>query len=220
MVLVLHGSLRSTCTQLVMVVLKEKNVPYTFVAVNLGKGEQKAPTYVLKHPFGVVPYIDDEGFILYESRAICRYIATKYDSQGPKLIPTDIQGAALFEQAASTEVSYFSPHTRGIRWEKIVKPLIGLTRDDARIAESESQLIKSLDVYEVMLGKQKYIAGDELTLADIFHIPQGLGALPSPNGVDLLEQRPNFARWWKEINSRPSWLAVKAAFDAQVAPKV
>src|SRR5277367_2663757 len=50
---------------------------------------------------------DDDGFILYESRAICRYIARKYASQGTPLIPTELKAEALFEQAASIETSYF-----------------------------------------------------------------------------------------------------------------
>ena len=50
---------------------------------------------------------DDDGFILYESRAISRYTARKYASQGTPLIPTELKAEALFEQAASIETSYF-----------------------------------------------------------------------------------------------------------------
>jgi len=50
---------------------------------------------------------DDDGFILYESRAIARYVARKYASQGTPLIPTELKAEALFEQAASIETSYF-----------------------------------------------------------------------------------------------------------------
>ena len=64
---------------------------------------------------------DDDGFILYESRAITRYLATKYANQGTKLIPTDLKDWALYEQAASTEVSNFDPSVSGVVFEKVWK---------------------------------------------------------------------------------------------------
>lgn len=54
---------------------------------------------------------DDDGFVLYESRAICRYLAEKYADQGtPNLIPTELKAKALFEQAASIEYANFNPY--------------------------------------------------------------------------------------------------------------
>ena len=73
MVLKLYGNPISTCTKRVAVVLHEKRVPFEFVVVDLMKNEQKAPAFVARQPFGKVPYIDDGGFVLFESRAIARY---------------------------------------------------------------------------------------------------------------------------------------------------
>jgi glutathione S-transferase len=63
----------------------------------------------------------DDGFILYESRAICRYIEAKYPNQGISLVPTGLQPNALFEQAASIEQSDFDPPASGIVFETIFK---------------------------------------------------------------------------------------------------
>lgn len=74
-----------------------------------------------------------------------------------------------------------------------------------------TELEAVLDVYEVLLSKSAYLAGDELTLADLFHLP--LGASLAPSGVKLLEEegkRPNVARWWKKVTGRESWKAVNA----------
>jgi glutathione S-transferase len=57
MVLKLYGYNYSTCTRRVGAVLKEKNVPFEFIPVDLTKGEHKQPEYLKKQPFGVVPYI-------------------------------------------------------------------------------------------------------------------------------------------------------------------
>ena len=65
---------------------------------------------------------DDDGFLLYEYRAIARYIVTKYATQGPALIPTGLRAVALFEQAASVERNNFFPPIYNIFIEKITKP--------------------------------------------------------------------------------------------------
>ncbi|KAM6494380.1 putative glutathione S-transferase [Amanita muscaria] len=209
MVLKLVGSPTSTCGQRVAIVLHEKNVPFELVPINLAKGEQKAPAYVEKQPFGQVPYIDDDGFILYESRAISRYIATKYANQGTKLIPTNLKENAVFEQAASTETANF---------DAFASPLVGERRKKSKGLQSNEELAKNcqtslaakLDVYEKILSKQKYLAGNELTLADLFHIPKGVKLLlPDVGAGDLINSRPNVQRWWNDITSRGSWQAVK-----------
>jgi glutathione S-transferase len=97
----LYGAAHSTCTRRVMVVLEEKGVPYKLIPVNLGKGEHATPEFrATKQPFGKVPVLDDDGFLIYESRAICKYIAKRWAGQGTKLIPDDNDARAygMFEQ--------------------------------------------------------------------------------------------------------------------------
>ncbi|KAK0236258.1 glutathione S-transferase [Armillaria nabsnona] len=208
MVLKLYGSPFSTCTKRVATVLHEKRVPFEIYSINLAAGEHKTPSYLEKQPFGVVPYIDDDGFILYESRAISRYIALKYESQGTKLIPTDdLKSIALFEQAASVEQSSFDPYATAVGMEKIIKPRKGIQANEETVEAALTSLSAKLDAYDVILAKQKYLAGDDVTLADLFHIPWGV--LLAVGGCDIMESKPNVSRWWKDITSRPSWAAVK-----------
>ncbi|KAF9219904.1 glutathione S-transferase [Gyrodon lividus] len=207
MVLKLYGFPTSTSTLRVAVVLKEKNVPFEFHKVDPTKGEHKALTFVAHQPFGQVPYIDDDGFILYESRAICRYIAAKYASQGTPLIPTDPKAYALFEQAASVETFNFHPFVSGLAWELRLTPLFGGKTDKARAEALRTQLEAKLDAYDVILCKQKYLAGNEITLADLFHLLYGAVVLDV--GIDEFYSRPNVKRWWDDITSRPAWHAVK-----------
>ncbi|KAF5374480.1 hypothetical protein D9615_009067 [Tricholomella constricta] len=217
MVLKLHGTGNSTCTRRVGAFLREKKIPFELVEVNLMKGEHKSPAFVAKQPFGQIPYIDDDGFILYESRAICRYLEAKYPNQGTKLIPDDIKGKALFEQAASVEASNFDAYAAKAVAEVIFKPFFGQTPDQAVFQELIKQLGLRLDAYEVILSKQKYVAGDNFTLADIFHLPYG--ALLAAAGSNIMsdESRPNVVRWWNDITARDSWVAVK---DGVIAPNV
>jgi glutathione S-transferase len=69
-----------------------------------------------------VPVKDDDGFILYESRAIARYLIKKHPNHGAPLIPTDPIAEALFEQAASIEAFNFTTFVTPIVVEKVFKP--------------------------------------------------------------------------------------------------
>ncbi|TRM70260.1 thioredoxin-like protein [Schizophyllum amplum] len=207
MVFTLYGNPMSTCTRRVGIVLMEKKVPFKFVPIDFSKGEHKSPEYLKKQPFGQVPYLDDDGFIVFESRAICRYICDKFPEQGTPLVPTGLQAKALFEQAVSIEGSNFDQFAAAAAAEKVFKPMKGLKGSDELASTLLDTLGKKLEGYEVILGKQKYLAGDEITLADLFHIPYG--SMLSRMGFNGLEENPNVARWWKDISSRESWLAVK-----------
>ncbi|KAK7042922.1 hypothetical protein VNI00_008658 [Paramarasmius palmivorus] len=209
MVLKFYGAPLSTCTRRVGTVLYEKQIPYELIPIDLAKGEHKAPDFVKNQPFGQVPYIDDDGFILYESRAICRYLAAKYADKGPKLIPdaSDLKATYLFEQAIFIEVSNFDAFAATAVYENVFKTYRGGVPDPKVFNGLIEQLAAKLQAYEVILGKQKYLAGDELTLADLFHIPYG--TMLSVAGSNIMsEQGPNVTRWWNEITSRDSWKAV------------
>jgi glutathione S-transferase len=104
---------------------------------------------------------DDDGFVLYESRAIGHYIATKYADQGtPGLIPTELKAFGLFHQACSVEIWDFQEYAGKAHFEIFVKPLLGMPADKAAFDRYVASIEKSLDVYEQILSKQKYIAGD------------------------------------------------------------
>ncbi|KAF8074668.1 glutathione S-transferase [Lyophyllum atratum] len=208
MVLKLYGSPLFSCTQRVGTVLMEKGVPFQLIVPDIANGEHKSPEFRAKQPFGQVPVIDDDGFILYESRAICRYIATKYADQGTKLIPTNFKERAIFEQAASIEQNNFDPYAGAAISEKLIKPYFGQDPAEAVYEDNLKKLDAKLDAYDVILSKQKYLAGDELTLADLFHLPYGtkLGDI----GSNIMETKPNVARWFKDISSRPSWVSANA----------
>jgi len=195
----------SGTTYAVAVTLHEKKIPFEIVPIDLLDlyNGDRTPELLAMQPFHQIPAIDDDGFVLYESRAICRYLAEKYADQGTSLLPTELKAKALFEQAASIEYSNFHPHAFVIYAEGRQKAIKGLEKDQAKFDDAVSKLSTVLQVYETILGKQKYLAGDEFTLADLFHI--SFGTLLEPSGCDLMTSTgPNVARWWKEILGRPS----------------
>lgn len=80
--------------------------------------------------------------------------------------------------------------------------------DLARVAQAEADLDKVLSIYDKTLATQKYIAGDEITLADLFHLPNG-AALRVGKWNELFEKYPNVDRWFKGLQARETW--IKAA---------
>ncbi|PFH48312.1 hypothetical protein AMATHDRAFT_150200 [Amanita thiersii Skay4041] len=216
MVLKLYGFSTSAATRRVAVVLLEKQVPFEFCVVRLDKGEQRSETNLKHQPFGQVPYIDDDGFILYESRAICRYIALKFANQGTPLIPDgkDLKKLALFEQTVSIEQSQLEPPAAQYVLEKIVKPMFGETPDEALVTKYCANFRAKLDVYEKILSKQEYIGGDELTLADLFHLPYVM--VLEGRDINTVESYPNLARWFGKLSARPTWQKVLTGIESTV----
>ncbi|KAF9530255.1 glutathione S-transferase [Crepidotus variabilis] len=209
MVLKLYTYYNSINGKRVAITLHEKNVPFELHNVDVFTGEHKVSTFLEKQPFGQVPYLDDDGFILYESRAISLYIATKYADQGNQgLIPTEPKANALFHQAVYSEVTNIEdPAYKAVVEKLFKKPVPGLVPDEEFFKKLITGLDGKLDVYEKILSKQKYLIGNEVTLADLYHIPY-LSLLPAA-GCHSVDSRPNVARWFKDITSRKSWQAVK-----------
>jgi len=211
--LVLYGHPMSTCTCRVVVVLKEKGIPYELKTIDLFTGEHKKPEFKEMQPFGQIPVLVDGDVQLFESRAISQYIALKFATVGTPLIPspTDLKAFGLFQQAVSIEQSNFDPYASGLAVEKVFKPMRGLTADEAKCEYYEKTLNEKIVGYEAILSKTKYLAGDNLTAADLFHLPYGTIANEKLGFAALTNEKefPNVARWWKEISSLPSWVEAK-----------
>ncbi|KAE8364916.1 glutathione S-transferase [Aspergillus caelatus] len=215
MVLKLHGFPLSTCTRRVRTVLAEKGLEAEFQPVDLAKGEQRTESYLNDlHPFGKVPVLQDTetGVQIFESRAINQYISSKYAGQGTALSPpeSDLKAWALYQQALSIEQSYFDPIVSQIAFEKVFKARKGLGEtDEARVKVLLSQLTPVLEGYERVLSKHKYLAGDQVTLADLAHLPYGV-FVEQFGFADLLPKYPHVQKWWEELKARESWKKVTA----------
>ncbi|KAJ7513137.1 thioredoxin-like protein [Mycena galericulata] len=211
-ILKLYGGRNATCTRRVATVLHELKVPFELIEVDMMNGEHKSAEFMKHQPFGQIPYINDNGFILYETRAICRYIAAKHPEAG--LIPAEPAANALFEQAAAVEVANFDP-SAGAAGIELWKRNYGFPSSQAVIDAQLEVLDKKLEGYEAILAKQRYVAGDTLTLADLFHLPYA--PLVASGGSDVMTRKPNVGRWYKELVARPSWLAYEGGVKTTTA---
>ncbi|KAJ3207178.1 hypothetical protein HDU67_007615 [Dinochytrium kinnereticum] len=202
----------STYTQSVIITLREKNVAFEFISINLLAGEHKTPAFLAKQPFGEVPVLEDSetDVTLFESRAIVRYLAEKYRGQGTELLGgADVKERALVEVWQSVEATNFNPHASRIAVEIIFKPFFGRGQPDLALVEkARAALDATLDVYENRLSTCQYLAGNSFSLADLLHIPYGNILFAAGHG-DALTSRPHVNAWWERITARESWVKTK-----------
>ncbi|PON96596.1 S-crystallin [Trema orientale] len=162
-------------------------------------------------PFGQVPALEDGDLLLFESRAITRYIAEEYAEKGTQLVPPDFmkKNKAIASVWMEVEAHQFSPVTSKLGWEIIFKPMFGMTTDRAVVEENEAKLGKVLDVYENRLSESKYLGGDCFGLVDLHHIPSVQYMLET-SLRKLFESRPHVNAWVADIIARPAWAKVLA----------
>ncbi|CAG8596280.1 8154_t:CDS:2 [Diversispora eburnea] len=163
--------------------------------------EIKSPKFLAeKNPFGKIPVLIDDGFTIYESRPMARYIVAKYQGKCNKkiLYPDDIQKAAIVDQYISTESCYYDPPLYDILFQELFKGFGGGGGPDAEIVNAQHEKIaKILDIYERILEGKQFLTGSDITLADIFHYPTA--AYTAKKHKDLWESRPNVKRWIDNI---------------------
>ncbi|CAF3308005.1 unnamed protein product [Rotaria sp. Silwood2] len=209
-VIVVYGLYQSIATQRVLATLIEKGLKYELKIIDIRTGENLSRSYLEKQPFGGIPaLVDVDGFTIYESRAICRYLELNYKGKGTELIPkNNAKTEALFEQAASIETSYFDPSATDIVQERVYKKMRGGEPDMNKVAGLRRSLAENLDVYEKMLSSQPYLGGNTFTLADLFHLPVG-SFLVQCGEAELFTSRPHVKQWWNKISTRSAWKAVQ-----------
>lgn len=200
-----YGHPMSTCTRKVLTVLAEKGHEAELVVVDLMKGEHKQDPHLARHPFGVIPVLDDDGFQLYESRAIIRYLDEKLG--GVRLTPADVKERALAEQWVSVEYSYFTPQAMKIIMEMLFNRMGGKAPDMEKVEKARVEVGRVLDVADKTLAKQEYFGGSTFSLTDIGWMPYVQYLFAAESG-DLVTSRAGVRAWWERVSSRPSWKKV------------
>ncbi|CAN1174484.1 Glutathione S-transferase [Linum perenne] len=205
-----YGPPLSTAVSRVLACLIEKDVPFQLVPVDMSKGEHKKPEFLKLQPFGQVPVFQDDEISLFESRAICRYICSKYPTKGNKaLYGTNPLSQASIEQWLEAESQSFNPPSGTLVFQLAFAPRMKIPQDQKAIRLNEDKLGKVLDVYENRLGESRYLAGDEFSLADLSHLPNADYLTTVAGKEEMFSSRKNVGRWLDESMERESWKKVK-----------
>lgn len=190
----------------VEITLKEKEVPYHLQA--LAPGQHKQPEHLARHPFGRIPAFEHDGFQLYETQAIIRYLDEKFES--PPLTPGSPAERARMNQIIGIIESYFFPKAAApIAFNRIIGPkLLGLPMDEAAIAEAMPMARICFAELDRLLGDQPYLAGDRVSLADIMLGAQLDLLSDTPEGAELISGT-RLVPWLERMRSRPSFDATQ-----------
>jgi len=190
----------STNSRKVRIALLEKGLEFVRVNVDLSKGEQKSPEYLKIHPFGQIPALDDEGFIIYDSTVINEYLEDEYPY--PSLMPSDSEGRARARLMEDLRDTHFNPHFVHIIHE-MRKP--ESERDSQRINNAKAEIIKCFDRIEAELEGKEYLAGP-FSLADVAFMSnlELLDRFGIPVAADKYK---NTVAWIARLKARPSFTA-------------
>jgi glutathione S-transferase len=202
---ILHSIPGSPFGRAVLATLIEKGAVCRFSPV--GPGTMRSPEHLARHPFGRIPVLEHDGFLLYETQAILRYIDRVLPQ--PALTPADPKGAARMDQMMNVSDWYlFQGVSNVIGFQRVVGPrLMGLTPDEAAIAEAMPKAQAVFAELERALGERPFFAGEKLSLADLLIAPQVDFFIPTPEWGPLTEGRPNLVAWLARMNERASMKA-------------
>ena len=204
MSVILHGPAYSTYARTARLALEEKGVPYELREVDILTGAAQKPEYLALQPFAKVPALEHDGFRLYETAAIARYVDEAFP--GPKLQPADVKRRARMAQIVAIVDSYAYGSLIGkVVWQRAVVPLLGGTPDESIVAEAAPLVGKSIAALEAAADSQgPFLCGPELSLADLHLVPVMAYFSGTPEGQKALAGAPRLARWWQAIAGRPS----------------
>jgi len=204
----------STSSRPVTFLLHDQGIPFEEAPVSLHLGEHMAPAFARLNPMAQLPLLDDQGFLLPESNAILKYIAQKLELA---LYPTDLRAQARVDEM----LGWFSTNFRAYHCILGVYPtmlpalahLAPQTRADMAALSAYGSR-RHLTVLDEKLARQRYAAGDELTIADYAGLSQV--TLAEYTAFDF-SPYPHVAAWIERMKARRGYHAAFAAFHGFIS---
>lgn len=198
--LTVWGRTNSINVQKVLWTLAELDLPYRRIDAGMKFGVNDTAEYRAMNPTGLIPTIDDDGYVLWESNTIVRYLAAKHATGS--LYPADLAARFHAERWMDWQTTAFNA--------AITPVFLGLVRtapekrDMGAIEAARLACEACLAILDAHLADRRFMAGDGLTIADI---PVGAGVnrwyrLPVERAP-----RPHVERWLAALAARPGFAA-------------
>jgi glutathione S-transferase len=202
--MIVYGVPGSPYVRAALLALEEKGADYELAAMAFGTLKQEP--HLSRHPFGRIPAFEHDGWMLYETQAIMRYVDAVVP--GPRLQPEDPRAAARMNQLIGVADWYLMPQvSRTITFNRVVKPRFKMPVDEAEIAAAIPNARNCIGEIARLLDGHPWMAGEALSLADLLLAPQLSMFAQAPEGAELLTQHENLRGWLARIEARPSMVA-------------
>ena len=187
---------------------------YEKTLVNLATGEQHDADHLARHPFGKVPVIDDDGFLLFESEAINRYLARREKSA---LYPSKYRERALVDQWSDFSAIMLQLAMQKLFLQRVLGPMIGEPPNDAVLQQGLTQTAAYLPIYDRHLAENEYMCGAQFTLADITLV----AVLDCTEAVAVdLGEFPHLERWRSAQMSQDYYQSVHRYYGEGILDRV
>jgi glutathione S-transferase len=203
--LTVHSIPGSPFGRAALIACVEKSAPYRLAPVR--PGEHKQPAYLAHHPFGRIPCVDDDGFWIYETQAIVRYVDAAYGAPRA-LTPNNPKAEARMNQAMGVIDWYFfaAGSARDLVFNRVVAPRLGFPVNEDAVAAAIPAARHAAEVLGSFLETGPYMAGDAFSLADVHAGPHLDMLTECPEGAEMLQGSAILA-WLERLRARPSFAA-------------
>lgn len=202
----IYGIVRSTYVKSARWAFEEKGVDYELVQPDGGPSpaDLSHPAYLKRHPFARVPALEHDGHHIYEAAAICSYVDEAFE--GPALQPKTPLDRARMRQWVSVASSYLDPAImRGYVFPYAFAKDGNVDRDKVNGALPACE--RYTEILDAALEGHDFLAGDQLTVADIMIGPMFWAFGIFPEGKAIMEARPNLSRAVQGWHARPGFQA-------------
>ena len=174
--------------------LEELRLPYERVDAGMQFGVVNTPEYRKLNPNGRVPTLEDDGFVLWESHTIVRYLAAKHGAG--TLWPDEPRARADAERWMDWAFTLWA-ELRPVFWGVVRTP--PEKRDMAAIEEQRAKVAELLAILDGALAGKRYVAGDRLTIGDI---PIGCKVQLWMRMPIERPRQPNLEAWFERLCAR------------------
>jgi glutathione S-transferase len=207
---VIYGPPGSTYVWSARLALAEKGVTHELVDVPFGRHREQP--HLSRQPFAKVPAFEHDGFALYETQAIVRYVDERF--AGAPLQPEDVHQWSRMNQIIGIVDAYAWPSIAGaILFNRVLAPrLLGREPDEAAIATALPRARLCLGEIDRLMGDNRFLAADFVTLADLMAIPLLYCFANIPDGRALMAAHPKLLGWIKHMETRQSFQVTKPDF--------
>ena len=203
---IVYGPALSSYVWSTRLALAEKGVAHELVDIGFS-GHREEP-HLSRHPFAKVPAFEHDGFTLYETQAILRYIDEGFPVA--PLQPTDLHQFARMNQIMGIVDAYAWPSIAGgILVNRHLRPRLGLPVDEEAVAAALPRSRLCLLEIARLQGDQPYLAGERVSLADLMVIPLLYYFSRLPEGAAALAEHPSLAPWIARMEERQSFQVTK-----------
>jgi glutathione S-transferase len=169
--------------------------------IRLQKGEHRHPDYLAINPMGKVPALRDGDLLLWESNAICQYLAER--AGNASFLPADPKARADIGRWLFWEAGTWSPVIDVFTHENVRKPMLGIgAPDPAPLAEAEERFRPLAQLLDDRLSGRAFLLGEQVTLADFI---VGGAATYVERGRIPIGDYPNVKAWWSRLNGLKAW---------------